>query len=165
MKIENKSFVLVFTQIWEFSLLIFILEKSLKYKLYCEFLKKHHYLFKWSFHWRITILFFINRKWPWTESQCDSILHLYCSLQFVASTMSVIRLCGVLTKSSLLSSQQRLPVLVPIAFKLKDSQSFKQQFRGFKNLGHKPTPEPKVSQYFNAFVGIIFFSCLLDWRG
>lgn len=84
-------------------------------------------------------------------------------------TMSALRLCGVLIRNTAIpSQQQRLPILVPIALKLKNQinapQQQRQQSRGFKNFGHKPTPEPNVSQYYNAFIGIGIFICLLDWK-
>lgn len=84
--------------------------------------------------------------------------------------MSALRLCGVLVRNTAIpSQQQRLPIFVPIALKLKSlinapKLQQQQQSRGFKNFGHKPTPEADVSKYFNAFLGIGTVLCLLDWR-
>jgi hypothetical protein len=81
--------------------------------------------------------------------------------------MSALRLCGALARKSVVTQSKNVPLLVPVAFKVRDLTKTPfghQQYRDFKNFGHKPTPVPGVTKLFHLFVGVTFFLCLLDWR-
>ena len=81
--------------------------------------------------------------------------------------MSSLRLCGLLAKRSIFVQSKQLPLLVPViksSHELISSSVNKQQYREYKNFGHKPTPVPRISQYFHFFIGLGIFICVLDWK-
>jgi len=86
--------------------------------------------------------------------------------------MSSLRFCGILSKQ-IIKSQQLYRVhnvrklinfneeakLVPII-------CFReyQQYRGFKNFGHKSQPVPKFTKVWYTFIGSVFVIAVIDWR-
>lgn len=82
-------------------------------------------------------------------------------------SMSSLRVCGALARKPLLSPSKNVQLTVPIVFKIRDvanTYARYQQYREFKNFGHKPTPIPTSTKLFHLFIGTGFLLCLLDWK-
>lgn len=129
------------------------------------FLNSCELLHRIELNFRVTTENFICNQ----QNQPSSLVLMNIHMSMLLAQMSSLRFCGALARRAITSQPNNVPsIIVPVAYKCRDLAKTPphqyQQYRKFKNFGHKPTPIPGVTKIFHLIIGVGFLICTMNWR-
>jgi hypothetical protein len=79
--------------------------------------------------------------------------------------MSLLRFTMGATRLAAAWKHPKIALTVPTVLRARNEWNLHhQQYRGHKNLGHKPVPVPIATRAFHAFIAFMMVACILDYK-